>query len=173
MRYTYLSSFENFKLAQRCYRRSSARRQFAYMVYTIILPLICAVSSILIILHASQVDTEWNAAPFAGFLLLFAILQPLLRARTMRRAYKAWSAEHEGKLVFIEIDKETLISGHEGRSEGRFLRPAICNVAEDDNILLLFVNKKKFLYLPKKLLPPAAIEEVRAWLALPGAPPSC
>jgi hypothetical protein len=128
---------------------------------------------LLMLIFKSHKSTSMNLLPLAIGAMAGGIVSPILRPLQLRSAYKRWSAEHEGKTIFIEIDGDTLVSGQEGRSEGRFYRASVCNCAEDENVLLLFLNKKKFLYLPKTLLPAACIDEVRAWLTLPGAPTSC
>jgi hypothetical protein len=46
------------------------------------------------------------------------------------------------------------------------MRASVCDSAEDDRFLLLFLTKKKFIYLPKDRLPTQALDEVRAWLRL-------
>jgi len=83
----------------------------------------------------------------------------------MERVYKAINGDPKRPLqVYLEIDGDILVSGIEGKSEGRFQRAAICETAEDDQMLLLFLARKRFIYIPKTLLPIGAIEEVRSWL---------
>ncbi|RXH54857.1 hypothetical protein GRAN_3961 [Granulicella sibirica] len=40
-------------------------------------------------------------------------------------------------------------------------------------MLLLFVGKKRFLYLPKAEMPETALGDIHGWLRLPGAPDKC
>jgi hypothetical protein len=91
----------------------------------------------------------------------------------MRRCYKLWNGEISDRPLFVEVDGSVLIVGCDGRSESRFQRGAVCETVEDDTNLLLFLNKKKFLYFSKSVVPQAGLDEIRIWLQLPGAPEKC
>jgi hypothetical protein len=106
------------------------------------------------------------AMPVAVGLIAGGSVSALLRPWQMERAYKAINGDPKKPLqIYLEIDGDILVSGIEGKSEGRFRRAAICETAEDDLMFLLFVAKKRFIYLPKTQLPIEAVEEVRSWLA--------
>jgi hypothetical protein len=91
----------------------------------------------------------------------------------LRRCYKAWSGEENGKQLFVDVNGPELLSGIEGVTEARFRRSAICEVVENESTLLLFLNKKKFLYFSKGVVPSAAFDEIHEWLVLPGSRPLC
>jgi hypothetical protein len=171
MKYTYTNSFSLYKAAMRAYIRSSGRRRFWFhfqMWGMLTLGLILAAIALL---NGTRVSTI--LLPLCAGLVAGGIVGPALRPWNLRRCYKAWSGESKGKLVYVAIEDGELRSGTEGKSEGRFQRNAICDIAEDKAVLLLFLNKRKFLYFPKALLPAEALSEIRAWLQLPGAPTSC
>ena len=171
MKYTYISTFSLYKDAMRTYIRSSARRRFWFHFQMWGMLMLGLISAIIALLSGTRVSTV--LLPLCAGLVAGGIVAPVLRPWNLRRCYKVWCGESKGRLVYIAIEDGELRNGIEGQSEGRFQRTAICDIAEDQAILLLFLNKKKFLYLPKALLPVEALSEVRAWLQLPGAPMSC
>jgi len=70
----------------------------------------------------------------------------------------------------LEVTPEQVISAIPNRSEGRFFWSAIQDYAEDDKIALLFIQKKKFLFIPKHALPDAAWRELKANITNFGSP---
>ena len=171
MKYTYTNSFSLYKAATRTYIRSSAQRRFWFhfqMWGMLTFGLLMAVIALLCGTRGATLVLPLCAGLVAGGLTTAA-----LRPWNLRRCYSAWGGESKGKLVYVAIEDGELQSGTEGKSEGRFQRNAICDFAEDQATLLLFINKRKFLYFSKSQLPAEALSEIRAWLQLPGAPTSC
>ena len=155
----------------RAYTSSSGKRRFYFHfqmwgMFTLGLAL-----AAIALLAGTRVSTV--LLPLCAGLIAGGIASSALRPWNLRRCYMAQCAELNDRTVYVAIEDGELRSGTEGKSEGRFQRAAICDIAEDHAILLLFLNKRKFLYLPKTALPPEALSEVRAWLQLPGGPTSC
>ena len=174
MRHYYETSFRHYKLAVRTYVRSSSRRRFWFhfqMWGMFVLGLILVFMVILFNSRSHYFATI--AAPVAAGLLAGGAVAVFLRPWQLRRCYKAWNGEVGDRQLFIDVTGSELLSGIEGRNETRFQRNAVCAVAEDENTLLLFLNKKKFLYFAKAAVPHAALDEIHEWIALPGAPPQC
>jgi hypothetical protein len=118
--------------------------------------------------------TRLIAMPLAVGLIAGGSTSMLLWPSSMKRAYKAHNGDTKKPLhAYLEKDGDILVSGIEGKSEARLQRAAVCETAEDDEMLLLFLTRKKFLYLPKRELPTEAIEEVRSWLRLPTGAEAC
>ena len=124
------------------------------------------ISAIISVLCGTRVSMV--LLPLCAGLVVGGLVTPIPRPWTLRCCFKVQAGETKDTLVYVAVQDGELLSGTEGLSEGRFQRAAICDIAEDKTMLLLFLNKKKFLYLPKTLLPVEAINEVRAWLLLPG-----
>jgi hypothetical protein len=174
MRYTYESSFHLYKLAVRTYNRTSARRRFWFHFRMWgMLSLGLALGFVMLLLYNKARSIASIGLPLAAGLVAGGSTTVLLRPWQLRRCYKVWNGETTQRRVFLEVNGTELISGVEGRSESRFQRGAICDVAEDENSLLLFLNKKKFIYVSKAVVPPAAVDDVREWLKLPGSSTSC
>jgi hypothetical protein len=92
----------------------------------------------------------------------------LMRPWQLGRCYRALGGDPRNpKSIYLEVEDEVLVSGIEGKSEGRFMRGGIPSFSEDDEFLLLFVSPKRFLYIPKGRLPAEAIDELHVWLRLP------
>lgn len=175
MRYYYKSSYSNYKIAVSAYIKSRLSRR---LVFHICMWGLFA-SGVLIAL-ALHFFTEKRSlmsligAPLAAGLIAGGIMTPLLRPFQLKRVYKAWNGELlKDKDIYIEVDGPALLSGVEGEREAKFQRASICNIVENDAIILLFLNKKKFLYFSKNSLPSAFFDDLHTWLALPGAPPPC
>jgi hypothetical protein len=172
MRYYYeTGGYERFKEAQRTYIRSSLQRRlwFHFSMWGMLL-----VGIILALLYFGVGQSHNYALVFilgAGF-IVGGVVTPLLRALQLQRMYSTLNSNKIGR-AYIEVDGPILISGIEGRAEGRFERPSVCNVVEDDTLLLFFLGKKRFMYFPKQALSPEAISDLRTWLDLPGAPWEC
>jgi len=174
MRYSYQTNFELYKLAMRTYIRTSERRRLRFhFVMWGMFTLGLFVGFVMLLLYHRFPDISNIGLPLAAGAIAGGIVTPLTRSWQLRRCYKIWNGEIRGHSVFVEVNDAILISGIEGRSESRFQRGAVCDTAEDENALLLFLNKKKFLYFSKSTIPPSALEELRAWLELPGAPDKC
>jgi hypothetical protein len=127
-----------------------------------------------LLLPSSQESIRLLFLPFAVGMIAGGAVPFLLRPWQMRRTYRTHNGDPKQPLaVYLEVDGETLISGIDGRSEGRFQRASVCGTAEDDRFLLLLFNKCKFIYIPKAQLPSEAMEDVRTWLRLPGGESKC
>jgi hypothetical protein len=175
MRYHYESGFENFKKAQLTYMRNvpHIRVLFHFKIWGaavlgIVLLLVCIPTAF---------APGFSLWAFSGFmvgcgLLGGGIIGSILWPWQRRRAYRLWNGEDDVLNLYLEVDGPFLITGRPSRAESRFERAAICKVMEDDELILLFLGKKKFIYIPKTIGAPA-LADIHAWLALPGAPKSC
>lgn len=174
MRYTYKSDFADFKAAQRAYVRSRFKQRFWFhfqMWGMLVLGMV-----FLVVFALLSHGPAWGVleAGIVGGLIGGGVVCPLLRPWQIRRTYKMCSSDPSGRNEFyLEVEGATLLSGIKDRSEGRFQRSSICDVVEDENVMMLFLAKKRFLYLPKKKLPPEAFDEVRSWLQISGAVVPC
>ena len=170
MRYDYNSGFDNFLLAQKTHCRSSFGRRFQCSFATWgVVAIGVTVLLATFLLHLP------GMCGVIGFALIGAgVGNQLSRRWNMKRIYRAINGDPDGPLpVYLEIDGPVLISGIQGKSEGRFQRAAICSVVEDDEMILLYAAKKRFLYVRKAALAEEGVRELREWLALPGAPTQC
>jgi hypothetical protein len=174
MRYSYQTNFDLYKLAMRTYIRTSPRRRFRFHFFMWGLFVIgLVVGLVILLLHNRFPDLSNAVLPLTAGAITGGLVTPLTRPWQLKRCYKIWNGEIKGHSVFVEVNGAELISGIEGRSESRFQRGAVCGTAEDENALLLFLNKKKFLYFSKSAIPQSTLDELRAWLQLPGAPEKC
>lgn len=173
MRYSYQSDFQAYKRAVRTYVRSSRTRRFWFHFQMWGMLTTGIVFAVLTSIAGGLSFYGRILGPIAVGLIAGGSVAVLIRPWQLRRCYKAWCGEIRDRSIFLEIDATELRSGIEGLSEGRYQRGAICAVAEDDSTLLLFLNKKKFLYFPKSVVPQAAIDDLRAWVQRAGVRTEC
>jgi len=175
MRYFYTSGYANFRQAMRTFVRSTPRRRVMFHLRMWGLFVIGWLSAfLLLLLPSSKNSLRLLLLPLACGLIAGGAVPFLLRPWQMRRVYRTHNGDPKQPLdLYLEVDGETLISGIDGRSEGRFQRSSVCDTAEDNHFLLLLFNKCKFIYIPKAQLPTEAIEDIRTWLRLPGGANKC
>lgn len=90
----------------------------------------------------------------------------LTRPWNLQRTYRSLNGDPAKELeIYLALEQDELISRVVGKSEGRFRRNAICKMQEDERMLLLFVAKTRFLYLPKDKIPAELIAEIRGWMS--------
>jgi hypothetical protein len=175
MRVFYTSGYENFKKASRTYIRSTPQRRISFhlqmwglLVVGLLLVLLLSSS------HVVSGPLRLVLIPIAAGLIGGGAVAPLIRPWQMERVYKAINGDPKKPLrIYLDIEGDILVSGIEGKSEGRFQRGAICDTAEDNEMLLLLLTKKRFIYIPKKDLPERTMQELLDWLHLPGDPNKC
>ncbi len=175
MRYTYPTNFASYKQALRIYIRSSAWRRLWFHLYYWGVSLIGAFLALAGWLVGEPRSLLRDLGLPVGIWLLFVGLVVLaFRPWQLRRIYKVWNGEiRPDTILYLEFDGPTMITGLDGSRETRFQRGGFCRVVDDESMVLLFMSKKKFMYLSKSALPPAAFEELHAWLGQPGAPKEC
>lgn len=175
MRYQYESGWEYFRKAQRTYIRNTPRARFWFhfnmwgaALLGIALLLLCARTAF------APGFSPWAFSGYMGgcIFLAIGIVCPALMPWQRRRAYRIWNGEDDVLHLYLEVDGAYLITGRPGRAETRFERAAVCKTIEDDELILLFLGKKKFVYIPKTI-GESAVTDLRAWLGLPGAPSKC
>jgi hypothetical protein len=171
MLYEYVLKYQDFKDSQKLYLRHRRGAAVFYYLWVWILPIAGLLATIPFIYGLLGFRSDWMA-PFAGFAaggLWFALFIPLMQFYGKRRCWKQLiPANTPGKPmkigipVTLDFNDEQLISTIPGRSEGRFFWSAILDFAEDEKVALLFIQKKKFLFVPKTALPETGWAELRA-----------
>jgi hypothetical protein len=175
MRYSYTSGYEDYKKALRTVIRSSRRQRifFALKMWGF-----TTVGIVLLAIFAPTVYSPVNSSlAFIGYIAGCAMLGGGVVGSAIwpwqrRRAYRVWNGDDDVLSLYLEVDGPILITGRPGRAESRFERAAVCKTLEDVELLLLFLSKKKFVYIPKSIGEPA-LADIRGWLNLPGAPELC
>lgn len=167
MIYVYDLTLEDFKAAQRLHIRHSRRSQWTFIFWHRVLPIISLCCLVLVIR-----DMGWHHfsySPLTGGILCgvawIGLFCFLMRPFMIRRAFRALRADLKGShSVELELTNHLLISRIPGKSEGRFERAAVTDFAEDEAIALVYVGKKKFIFIPKRAMPENGWQELRAWI---------
>jgi hypothetical protein len=155
--FEYISSFEDYRAAQKLYLRHRKDARVRLLAWMIGVPIFTVVCFSLGLWERSSANPGFYIMTMglAGAGLAMTISAVVLRPWNLRRSYrksrKASGLEVENKIAF-SFDEEGVTSTVIGRSEGRFFWNAINDYVEDDAIALIFIGKKRFLYIPKRAL---------------------
>jgi hypothetical protein len=173
MRYDYVLRFDDYQNSQKLYLRHRRSAAVFYYCYVWVLPIVGLLACALFVASRYGFHPEFSA-PLAGLAaggLWFALFVPIMQVFGRRRCWKRMvPVDVKGKAKSIEIpvslefNDEQVISAIPGKSEGRFYWPAILDFAEDEKMALLFVHKKRFLFIPKRAMSTDAWNEFRGLL---------
>jgi hypothetical protein len=168
--YEYGLKYQNYKDAQKLYIRHSKRAALYYYFFIWVLPILGCLLAIFGLAALFEIGPVW-VRYFRGLYVVglwFALFIPIMRIFTVRRCWKQLVPPNTpGKgmkaeiHVTLEFNAEQFISAIPGRSEGRFFWSAVQDFAEDVKIALIFIHKKRFIFIPKPALPEAAWSELR------------
>ena len=164
----YTSTFEDYKAAQELARLRSWRIATKYYFWFWVLPFLGLVALATLILG----NTIWHLAVvehFGGGIAGFAAGAMYLgfyRPFWLRRCYKKLKdGRSEDQPIELELTDEALISRLPGKSEGKFYPSSIVKFAEDERVVLIYVTKRLFLYIPKRAMPDVDWVQVRNWIS--------
>ena len=170
MRYDYVLRFDDYQDSQKLYLRHRRSAAIFYYCYVWVLPIVGLLACAMFIATIYGFHPELRS-PFAGFAaagLWLALFIPVMQFFGRRRCWKRMvPVGMKGKAKSVEIpasfefNEEQVISAIPGKSEGRFFWPVILDFIEDDKIALLFVHKKRFLFIPKRAMPTEVWDELR------------
>ena len=174
MVYEYVLTFQDYRNAQRLYLRHRKMAAIYFYFWIWVLPISGLLVGILFAIAMLSGRTEGMAA-YAGLAaggVWLACFIPTMQWYGRRKIWKQLiPPEIETRSaktaisVSLEFNESQLISTIPGRSEGRFFWPAILDFAENDQVAILFIHKKQFLFVPKRALPEFAWADLRKHLA--------
>ena len=153
----YITTFADYKAAQKLYfrHRPSARRRFLGWMYG--LPIITLLLLVETCHEAGLENSEgvalaaWLTFCAGMATLFFVVLRPWNLRRCFRKMCKALGLTGDTPTRFT-FDADGVVSAIPNRSEGRFFWAAIEDFAEDSSVVLLFIAKKRFLFVPKRAM---------------------
>jgi len=128
-----------------------------------VIPLFFAYLLFALAWNAIHGKAHWDDAANGGAViavLLAAILG--YRMFRLRRNYSRSAMARHEEGIALAFNQEYFVSGLPGRSEGRFLWPALYDFAENDRIALLYTSKKFFIVIPKHAMPHASWDVFRS-----------
>lgn len=163
----YISTFEDFKAAQKLHlkhNRAARVRFWTWMIGAPVFTLLCAIG----MLHesyAARSDGFGLAAwlTFCGFVMTISVV--VLRPWNLRRCFRRMrirSGLAEQIRVRITFDEESVTSAIPERSEGRFLWTALRGFVENSHLTLLYISPKQFLFIPKRAMDDQSWDAMRA-----------
>ena len=163
---TYRNKFKVYKAAQRLYFRCDPRRRLSFLFWHRIMPVIstAALGVLLwdIVLRrcafSPSVAGVLGGVSFLG-LSTFA-LRPLQLRRDFRKIMQNGGLDQN---LELELKDGELVTRVPGRSESRFQPAAIYDMVRDQEVCLLFLRKRLFLYVPRQNLPEEQWAALTAW----------
>lgn len=164
-----ISTKRDFLDAQRLHRKNRPWTALSYGFWFVVVP---GASVAYLLYWASLWFTHGRAAAmnnvvWAALALYLAALLSFARWRQIRKLWnQVQPKKYDGMPVTFQFDEDTLISARPGESEGRWKWGAVEDFAEDEKIAILYVRKKLFLMVPKRIMDEAEWTRLRA-LALP------
>jgi len=181
MRYDYKLTYKDFLDAQRLFRKQRWKSALSYYVFIWGLPVLGFLAAVPWLAQLLGAQAQWVYAwgGFAALGLWCAIAIPLMRIYTIRRCWKRLLPDSAKKSirseirVELEMNGEQLISALPGRSEGRFLWSGLIDYAEDEELALVFIKKKMFLFIPRRAMDDAGWNQLRSHFAQPRIPSQC
>ena len=161
----YTATKQDFHDAQRLHRANRRWVAIGYYFWVWFVPLAGTALALI-------AGTFWLQGNRAGFYHLlpeaalgayFAVVLPLLRWNQIRRLWdRAQPKKFRDQPVTLQFDAQQIISARPGSSEGRFQWTAIEDYAEDERLALLYVQRKLFLFVPKRAMDEAEWDRLRA-----------
>jgi hypothetical protein len=173
MRYDYTLTYRDYLDAQKLYRRHRTSAGVFYYFWFWLLPIVGVVCGLPLVAGLFGYQPTWLEA-LSGFSVLglwFALSIPLLRFYSVRKCWKRLLPDSLPKStqteipVGLEMTPDQLISSLPGRSEARFLWPALVDYAEDEKLALVYIKKKFFLFVPRRAMDDAGWIQLRSHFA--------
>ncbi len=107
-------------------------------------------------------DSPAQGQPVTWICVVFFAAIPLLWELYVRRYFKQlFPASVTSRNVSFSADDDLIVSTVPDRSEGRFYWNAIDHFAQNEKVTLIYVGKKRFIFLPTRALSPEQRAEFR------------
>jgi hypothetical protein len=167
----YISTFEDYKKAQKLYLRyrNNARMRLLAWMYGLPIATVCLA---LLTWHLSSTSST-SGFSLLGWLTLCCfgatVQVVVLRPWNLRRCYNKMrriAGMNEQTPTRFDFDDNGVISGVPNRSEVRFFWNAIQDFAEDEHVALLFISKKRFLFIPKRVMAAEQWDQLRSLITI-------
>lgn len=165
----YASTKRDFLDAQRLHRKNRPWSAVSYGFWYVVLP---GGSVAYLLYWASLWFTHGRAAAihnivWAGLALYLASLLSFARWWQIQKLWNQMQPKkYRGLPVTLQFDDKLIISARPGDNEGRWSWNAVEDFAEDERLAILYVRKKLFLMVPKRIMDEHEWERLRT-LALP------
>ena len=163
----YTVNYGDFKAAQRLHIRGSLKNRLVFLIFQRIMPGLAVIAAGILV-WAIRFQ-HFSLSPWLGFVLAavvwLGVCCPVMRLVQFRRGYKAMkNGRDENAPLELEWTESELISRVPGRGEGRLLPAGIQQFAEDDQVGMIYLSAKRFLVLPRRMMPAENWADLRQWL---------
>jgi len=168
MRLEYTLTLSTYRSAQRLHIRQRISRRLSFVVWFIVTPILAAVGLLAFTVLDISRYTH-SAALFAGIeagLVWLAVFCPIAREYQIRKSFKQLFPPNRTEMSStLEIDDTYLLSIIPGVSEGKFFWSGICGFAQNEEVTLIYVAPKRFLFFPTSAMNPEQRTELSGLVA--------
>ena len=167
MKFSCTISLSEFKAGMRLHIRQEFWRRVCNSLYIVFpvaaVALVFATAYAAVSGHPDWVDLF---APLDVILIFFAILLLFLRAYRIRKAFKQmFPPGREDRTSFFDVDDERIGTNVPGIGEGKYPWTGIFMVAQDGQVILLYITEGRFLLIPRRVLDDAQQSELNELIA--------
>jgi len=157
MKLEYNITLADWKAAIRLHSRQKLGSRIHFFIFDYVIPTIAVVALAYIVFASlnGPEDTVNSLMVPVIALVVLAILLPIVRTYRTRKWFKGMFPPSEtGPGYSLDIDEERILSTRPGLGEARYYWKAICRVARNEKIILLYISEILFLGIPPKRLTP-------------------
>lgn len=149
----YRITYREWLAGVRLARRRNVMWLLRYLASWLI-PLLFAYIAVAGLWEAAHGAAKWSDVG-NGALVCAAVVAGLVgwRVWRMRRIFSRSVAARHPEGIALAFNDEYFVSGLPGRSEGRFLWPAIYDFAENGQVALVYTSPKAFIVIPRHAMP--------------------
>jgi hypothetical protein len=151
MQLSFEITLAEFKSALKLYSRGGISRRVYWFIYDYVIP--GTTLAMLVLTVLSYISAGANVAGSFLFidaaLVSMTVLLMIVRRMRMRSMFRALVPPGASSPVrSLTFSEDQILSRLEGIGETRYLWTAICGIAQNEQVILLFISREQFLLVP-------------------------
>jgi hypothetical protein len=159
MKINYTLTLADYKAALRLHSRQTFGRHLSFILIYIAVPILAILGLVIWpFLHITDQTPTWIIILMNGIeilLVYLSIAAPISRFLQIRKNFKRlFPSARTDRNSSIDIDDECILSGLPGVSEVKTFWPGIFGFAQDNQVTMIYLNRKAFLFFPTSALSP-------------------
>jgi hypothetical protein len=163
----YEISYKLYKTAQWLYLKKRPASMVFYIVLYWLIPLaglVCLFLTLADFLEGRRF-LAWTLLKTELPFIVYGLIVVIWRQISLRRGYSGLYPRNTQKRATFSYDEQQCISAIPGRSQGKVYWSAMSSVAQDKQITLLFMGRKRFLMVPTQSLSAQEWSAIRGYIA--------
>jgi hypothetical protein len=160
-RYEFQLSYQEFLAGIRLGRRRSPKAMLRF-VLSWIWPAFLLLIEIAVLWDAKAQGSKWSDDGLVTLVLTLLLAASLVfRISRLRRSFRRSRFADPERVTALAFNHEYFVVGSTGRSEGRFLWPALYDFAENERVVLVYTSKSRYIVIPKRAMAEESWQIVR------------